>query len=134
MRSARWNRATAAARSSFASRVRSRAGDPGNRSEQVERRITRRLRRVAATVAGRERGGLHAEEPDPALERHALQAFTGSAPYHLRVLRRRGNRLVARHRMEIVEAKLEADRPADVAGAAQVVGEVNAQLGEYLRE
>ena len=44
------------------------------------------------------------------------------------------DRLVARDGLEVVVAELEPDRAAGVAGALQVVGDVQAEVGEDLGE
>src|SRR4029077_4067850 len=81
-----------------------------------------------------ERADPHAEKTDASCERHALQALAGGTADGLRVLRRAGDRAVARHRLEIVEAQLEPDRLADVTLAAQIVAHAFAQVGEDARE
>ena len=80
----------------------------------------------------RERADPHAEQPDPPIEGHALQAFARGAADRARVLGRRGDGLVARHGVEVVVAKLEPDRLARVALALKIVGNADAKLGEDL--
>ena len=92
--------------------------------------------RGARSVGGerRQRRDAHAEEADAPLERHALQALARRAPDRLRILRRVLDRAIARDRLEVVEAQLDADRPADVALAREIAGEAHAQIGEDLRQ
>src|ERR1700730_16751093 len=81
-----------------------------------------------------ERAHPHTQEPYPPIERHALQTFASRAPDRARVLRRRGDGLVAGHRLEVVVAKLEPYRPAHITLALQVVGDADAKLGEDARQ
>src|SRR5262249_56641376 len=76
----------------------------------------------------------HAKQPDAPLQRHALETFPRDMSDLLRVLRWRLDRLIARHRFEIVVAQLEPDRPAGVTLALQIVRYLGAKLGEDLRK
>src|SRR4029453_14995889 len=62
--------------------------------------------------------------------RNALETLAGHATDRPRVLRRRGDRTIARHRLEIVETQLQSDRLAGVALASKVLPHTFAQAGE----
>ena len=73
----------------------------------------------------RQRSDAHAQQPDAARELHALQAFARGATDGLRVLRRRFDGAVARDRLEVVEAKLDADRAPGIALAREIACEAS---------
>src|SRR5437879_9231344 len=78
----------------------------------------------------RQCGDSHTEQADPSREGHAFQTFAGNAPDRSGILRRCFHRVIARDRLEIVKAKLQADCLADVAFAPQVVAHAFAKLGK----
>ena len=80
-----------------------------------------------------ERTDANAEQAQAPLERNALEARPGRAADHSRILRRRFDRVIARHGAKIVEAYFHADGLAGVARAAQIVAEIGAQLVEDRR-
>src|SRR5687768_15114617 len=93
--------------------------------ERIRARALLRLHRRGALRSARERDrqrtDSHAQKPDAPLERNALQAESRGVPDRLRILRRLVDRLVARHRLEIVVAQLDADRAAGVALPLEIV-------------
>src|SRR5450755_3278644 len=76
----------------------------------------------------------HPQQTDAPLQRHPLEALARDAADDARVVRRRIDGLVAGDDAEVVVAKLEPDGPADVALALQISGQLDAKLGENLRQ
>src|SRR6266576_738066 len=78
----------------------------------------------------RQRGDSHTEQADPSRKRHTLQTFAGDTPDRSGILYGCFHRVIARDRLEIVKAKLQTDRLANVALPPQVVAHAFAKLGE----
>jgi hypothetical protein len=94
-----------------------------------------RGRRVRhAFIMGGKLAGAHAEQAQPALQRHAAQAFRCRAPDRRGVGRRIGQAEVARHGAKVLETQLDADGACPVALAPEVFGDLCAKLGEYRRQ
>src|SRR5688572_12263726 len=85
------------------------------------------LLRLASGQQHRQRSHANAEQPDPALERHALKARPRGVADRPRILRGFVDRMVACHGSEVVVAQLDADRPAHDAVTLQVVAQVLAE-------
>lgn len=85
--------------------------------------------------AGRfESADAHPQQTDAPVQRYPLEASAGRQANHLLVIGGMRDAEVARHRLEIVEAQLNANGIAAVALALEIVADPATQLGKDLRE